>query len=214
MRPSISENNGLESLTDEDLVIYSVGISTGGSAEMRMAMAHPSCHIMATTIDVKGAQFANKHIEEAGLLDRIEVKIEDVSKPLCYPDEFFDFIYARLVLHYLSRKALIQTLNELHRVLKPSGRIFVVVRSSDCLEAKSEDATFDPETQMTTYSSNGNTYKRYFHTEESIQNHLIAAGFSILQVKKYEELLCIDFERLQPASQADTLIEVLASKAI
>ena len=110
---SVSENNGIATLSDDDLQIYSVGISTGGIAEMRMAELNSQRMITATTIDVKGANFAKEHIEAKGLSSQVIVKIEDVSKTLPYEDDSFDFIYARLVFHYLPKIELIQALSEL-----------------------------------------------------------------------------------------------------
>lgn len=214
MRPSISESNGINTLSDKDLYIYSVGISTGGLAEIRMATLHPDRKIIGTTIDAEGAQFAQKQIEERGLSQQVIVKIEDVSQPLPYKDKTFDFIYARLVLHYLPREKLTHALNELHRVLKDRGEFFVVVRSLACDEAHSKNSTYDPVTGLTTYTSDeGRSYKRYFHTEDSIQEYLKAAGFLIQQIRSYEEQLCVDFQRMQPSKHIDTLIEVLASRS-
>lgn len=212
--PSISEDNGLATLRDHDDHIYSVGISTGGAAEMRMAAASPLRRIIATTIDKEGAKFAQKQIEDAGLFNQIEVKVEDVAAPLSYPNECFDFVYARLVLHYLPRNSLIQALGELYRVMKPGGRLFVVVRSTGCDEARGKNSIFDPETGMTTYTESGNSYSRYFHTAESIQDFLTSCSFHIEHVKTYREHLCIDFHRAKLSEQIDPLIEVLASRPI
>ncbi|MES2121420.1 MAG: class I SAM-dependent methyltransferase [Chlamydiota bacterium] len=209
---SLSENNGIAALYPLDEKVYSVGISTGGVAEMRMAAALPSRRIIATTIDAQGAEFARKKILESGLSERIEVRIEDVGAPLPYEEGAFDFIYARLVLHYLPKESLDRSLKELFRVLKTGGRLYVVVRSVECQEAQVAGALYDPETGITRYVFNGQQLSRYFHSAESIQRHLQAAGFQILHVKSYEELLCSDFERLKPASQPDSLIEVLAQK--
>lgn len=98
---SISEKNGINFLCSADKKIYSVGISTGGSAEIKMVQSEKERSIIATTLDLAGAEYAKQHIQELGLSDRIEVKIEDVSHPLPYPNCHFDYIYARLVLHYL-----------------------------------------------------------------------------------------------------------------
>ena len=213
LRVSISEDHGIAALSDTDKRIYSVGISTGGVAEMRMAVADPRRRIVATTIDAEGARFAQIEIEKAGLSKQIEVKIEDVARPLPYPDEYFDFIYARLVLHYLPKIELVRALRELFRVLRLKGRLFVVVRSIECPEAK--NGALDLDTGMTTYhGTDGRAFSRYFHNEKSIQEHLGAAGFHIHAVKSYDEHLCIDFQRTQLASQVDVLIEVLASKEI
>ena len=51
---SISEKNGLELIGENDLNILSIGISTSGSAEIKMAKKNPSSKIIATTIDEKG----------------------------------------------------------------------------------------------------------------------------------------------------------------
>lgn len=211
LRPSISENHGIAALSDADKHIYSVGISTGGIAEMRMAMADPDRRIIATTIDDEGAAFARNEIEKAGFSKQIEVKIEDVAKPLPYSDGYFDFIYARLVLHYLPKIALVKALRELFRVLRSEGRLFAVVRSIECPEAK--NGAVDLETGMTTYrSADGRSYSRYFHSEKSIQEYIASSGFNVNSIKSYQEHLCIDFQRTQLASQVDVLIEVHASK--
>lgn len=208
---SVSENNGIEALNDSDLQVYSVGISTGGIAEIRMVELNPQRKVIATTIDTKGAEFARDHIETKGLSNQVIVKIEDVSKPLPYEDSSFDFIYARLVLHYLPKPELVQALKELHRVLKEGGKLFVVVRSSNCYEA--QNGTLDPLTGLTTYTSNdGNTHSRFFHTENSIQEYLKDSGFKIQHVKSYEEQLCSDFQRTKLSNYIDDLIEVLSIK--
>jgi ubiquinone/menaquinone biosynthesis C-methylase UbiE len=212
MKPSISESNGLAVLEEADQRIYSVGISTGGTAEMRMALSSKTRRIIATTIDEGGAAFAREEIEKAGLSGQIQVKLEDVAKPLPYADGYFDFVYARLVLHYLPKESLEQALGELHRVLKTRGRLFVAVRSAECFEVKCSSALYDPDTGMTTYMSNGHSYSRYFHSKDSIQNFLKSFNFSVQHVKMYDEQLCIDFQRTQPSACKDALIEVLASK--
>lgn len=213
MYQSFSENNGIANLKNDDLQIYSIGISTGGIAEMRMAELNPQRIVIATTLDAKGADFAREQIEAKGLSKQVIVKIEDVSKPLPYEDCSFDFIYARLVLHYLPKIELLQALDELHRVLKKNGKIFIVVRSLKCYEATFENAIHDPITGLTTYTSNdGSSYSRFFHSENSIQEYLKSMGFTIQHVNSYEEQLCIDFQRTQLSPYIDPLIEVVSLK--
>ena len=209
--PSISETNGLSLITKQDLAIYSVGISTGGQAEISMAKASPHRRVIATTIDPNGAVFAAKQIDKVRLSDRIAIKVEDVSKPLSYPASFFDFIYARLVLHYLSNQSLRNALSELHRILKNQGKVFIVVRSKDCKEA--QNAHCDEETGMMTYISKGQEFSRNFHTKESISEFLRNAGFEIQHTKTYDERLCVDFERTKPSEHVDHLIQILAIKS-
>lgn len=215
IKASISEDSGIAVLGDE-LQILSIGISTGGVAEIRMAEADPRRHIIATTIDEEGAAFARKYIAEKHLDNQIETKIEDVAEPLPYTDAYFDYVYARLVLHYLSKDKLVNALAELHRVLKPGGKLFVVVRSTKCPDATREEAQFDPETNLTTCTftdeETGKTYSysRYFHTEESISKYVTEAGFNIAYTKSYDEHLYVDFMRTELSPKTDNVIELLA----
>lgn len=209
---SISEENGLNLLTDEDLKVYSVGISTAGSAEKMMVLGHPTRQVIATTIDPKGKDFAEEIFQKAGLAERVQVKLEDVSKSLVYEDESFDFIYARLVLHYLSKSSLDGALHELYRVLKKGGKLFVVVRSIFCEEIKEHYVAYDDATCMTTYESNGKLIQRYFHTLDSISSHLRKARFKLLSTSIYDEKLCSDFFRKIPSKYRDNLIEVVSEK--
>lgn len=213
MHQSFSENNGIAHLKNDDLRIYSVGISTGGIAEMRMAELNSQRIVIATTLDAKGANFARERVEANGLSNQVIVKIEDVSKPLPYDKGSFDFIYARLVLHYLPKIELFHALSELHRVLKENGKIFIVVRSSKCYEATSATSVHDPITGLTTYTSNnGSSFSRFFHSDNSIHEYLKSAGFTIQHIDSYEEQLCTDFQRTQLSPYVDHLIEVVGSK--
>ncbi len=210
---SRSEDAGIELVPENAERILSVGISTGGIAEMRMAEDNPDALIIATTIDNEGAAFAENLIEENGLSERIFTRVEDVTDPLPYLDESFDYVYARLVLHYLSKPDLAMALDGLHRVVKNKGRLFAVVRSTDCPDAKQSGSTYDPETGFTTCTGkNGDTYSRYYHTESSIADAVAAAGFTVDSTKSYDEQLFIDFKRTQAAEHTDNVVELVATK--
>lgn len=218
IQASQSEDNGIKTLADDDLLIYSVGISTGGVAEIRMAEPNPSRHIIATSIDKEGVAFSKKYIAEKFLENQIDTKIEDVSKQLPYVNDYFDYIYARLVLHYLPKQQLDNALKELYRILKLNHKIFVVVRSTDCPDAKDPNAIHDPETGLTTSvhidKQTGMSYNhtRYFHTERSIRGHVESAGFTVAYTKSYDERLFSDFMRTKIAPHDDNVIELVATK--
>lgn len=217
-QPSISEENGLRFLSESDLHIFSPGISTGGFAEIRMAKDNPKRSIVATTIDQKGLAEAKRNIESLVLTDRIEAKYEDLREKLTYENGLFDFIYARLVLHYLSAQDLDKTLSDFHRVIKPGGRAFVVVRSDKNIPVDDPKVKFNDETKITRvpyYDSNGEINAwgdRYYHTEESISSHLERAGFRVVNLNTYTERLYKDFMRREPSSRLDNLIEILVAK--
>jgi ubiquinone/menaquinone biosynthesis C-methylase UbiE len=215
---SVSEDNGISVLTDDDLDIYSVGISTGGVAEIRMAKMNPKRHIVATTIDEAGAALTRQHIIAAGFERQIDTKIEDVSQPLNYKDSSFDYVYARLVLHYLPKHSLESALSELYRILKPNRKLYIVVRSTDCPATKLADNTFDPASGMTTYtyvdpvSGKRQRLHRFFHTEESIKKYVSDAGFHVAYAKSYDEHLYADFAREVKSPDIDNVIELTAVK--
>lgn len=218
-KPSISEQNGLDCLKKEDKEILSIGISTGGAAEIEMVHKNKDCHVIATTIDKSGLEFSKNIVNELGLSDRIELKLEDVSEKLVYQDEKFDFIYARLVFHYLNDEKLKNTLEEIFRVLKKSGRLFIVVRSMEEWEAKLEGATYDATTGMTTYPdirTLGTESIRYIsrrlHSQKSIKDALENADFIIKYCKEYEEYLYRDYKRIVKNPQPNKLIEICATK--
>lgn len=213
---SISERHGLEQLTETDLEVYSVGISTGGTAEIEMAGVAKR-HIVATTIDWSGMEFARTQVQASQLEDQIECKLEDVSADLPYPDNYFDYIYARLVLHYMPEDKLISALSNLHRVLKSGSRLFVVVRSDTCEHAHMSDSTYDPGTKMTEYTEYDSIrgamrLRRHFFSEEELSDYVSSAGFTVSNVESYDERLFKDFERTVPDTRTDNLVELTAIK--
>ena len=214
-----SEKRGISLIKESDMLIFCPGISTAGFAEAKIALMNPERKVIATTIDRKGIARTKSIIKEMGVADQLDVRIEDVKKPMSYPADYFDFIYARLILHYLSYEALDKTLNEFYRILKPTGSVFIVVRSTDDWEAKLEGSKYNPRTRMTTYPvydskgmDTGKTVNRYFHTIESISDHVKKAGFRVRYAEKYEEQLYHDYMRTSPVIRKASVIEILVKK--
>src|SRR5207344_784693 len=48
------------------------------------------------------------------------------GEALPFPDRSFDLVLSSLVLHHLSHDALRSSAHEMHRVLKPGGRLLIV----------------------------------------------------------------------------------------
>lgn len=218
-KPSISEEHGINLIKEKDRNILSIGISTAGSAEIEMARRNPNSHIIATTIDARGLEFTKKIIVQEGLEDRIELRIEDISEKLPYTNNYFDFIYARLVLHYLNNMQLEKALSEIYRVIKENGKFFIAVRSLEEWEAKLEGSTFDEKTGFTKYpdvKTIGTNNVRYIysrlHSKESIEQFLLKAGFKINYIQEYEEYLYRDYERIDINPKPNKIIEVFVSK--
>ncbi len=216
---SISEEHGISLIKEKDINILSIGISTAGSAEIEMARKNSNSHIIATTVDTKGLEYTKNIIIKEGLEDRIELRIEDVSEKLPYDDNYFDFIYARLVLHYLNDMQLEKALSEVYRVMKEDGKFFIAVRSLEEWEAKLEGSTFDEKTGFTKYpdiktigTDNVRYIYRRLHSKDSIGQFLLKAGFKIEYTEEYEEYLYRDFERINKNPKPNKIIEVCVSK--
>lgn len=218
-KPSTSEEHGINLITEKDLNILSIGISTAGSAEIKMAEKNRNSHIIATTIDKEGLNYTKNIIEQYGLSDRIETKLEDISEKMPYNDEFFDFVYARLVLHYLDNENLTNALKEIKRVMKKHGRLYIVVRSRDEWETKLEGASYDENTGITKYpkydtlgTDNVEYLYRRLHTVDSLSSFLVAEGFDIKYIKEYKEQSYKDYKRTEKVKYPNSLIECLCEK--
>jgi ubiquinone/menaquinone biosynthesis C-methylase UbiE len=215
-KPSKSEEHGLALLGDDDVFVFCPGVSSGGFAEIRMAMKNSERSVVATTIDEEGIGQVKKNISTLGLEDKIDIKLEDLRKRLPYDDNSFDFIYARLVLHYLSMQDLEDVLSEFHRVAREGGRLFIVVRSTENVNYEDELVGYEDDTRLTTEvyrNDQGEVIgrgKRYLHTPESITSHLKKAAFEVVGLDEYDEQLYGDFMRREKSSIVDHLIEVMA----
>ncbi len=218
---SISEMNGINKLENSDKMILSVGISTNGRAEIEMAKRNKDCTIIATTLDEIGIKETAEILKKEGFAERINLRLEDISKKQNYGDETFDYIYARLVLHYLDNESLKNCLLELNRILKDNGKLYVVVRSINAWEAKLDGSSYDNITGLTkhpdlrTYGTPNVKYcYRRLHSPESIRYFLEMAGFSIQYIDVYDEILSIDYQRQNMNEKPSELIEVYSKKIL
>lgn len=218
-KSSKSEKRGLKLLNEEMQNILSIGISTGGIAELKMAQKCPAAKIVATTVDEKGANFSKEKLAQFKESERIEIKLEDVSQPMPYSDNMFDFVYARLVLHYLTKQQLECALKEIYRTLKPGGIFFIVARNNKEWELTKPEfvVSYDEETNITTYYEQWKkevVRKRQFLSEEQLEEVLKNHNFVIKSVKSYREYLYTDYERTNKnkSKKPNYLTEVVVTK--
>ncbi len=218
-KSSKSEKRALKLLNKNMLNVLSIGISTGGSAEINIARRCPNAKIIATTIDEKGLQFSNEKLKNYAEAKRIVTKLEDVTEKMPYANDTFDFIYARLVLHYLNKQQLAKALSEIYRVLKPAGKFFIVARNNKEWELTKPEfiVSYDEATNMTTYYQQWKketVRTRQFLSKEQLQAVLSKQGFKIERCKEYREYLYTDYERTKQnkSSKPNYLTEVVATK--
>lgn len=209
---SISEIDGINLVSKDTKRILSVGISTNGNAEIEM-LKRSDAFITATTIDQRGIEKTREIVDENSLSNRIELKLEDVRDKDIYKNNYFDLIYARLVLHYLTDNELLEVLKEFRRILKDNGLLYIVVRSDECEEIKNGYISYDDETGMIEHKTfTGKIDKRRFHSYKSISKAIKDSGLSIKEIKDYDEILYADYERTIPVDVRNNLIEVICFK--
>jgi len=103
--------------------------------------------------------------------------IYDISKPLKFDDKTFDIVFAHLSLHYFDDKTTTSIFNEIYRVLKIGGLLFVKVKSiDDPLYGKGKKVDED-------MFELGHT--RHFFSKEYLINK--ARRFKILSLKQVKE---------------------------
>ena len=212
---SISENRGLALLTMTDIEILSLGISSAGIAEIRMAQQNPNRRIVATTIDEEGILFTKNLMEQHGITDKqIILKLEDITKPMPYADNSFDFVYSRLCLHYVDDNATKSALKEIRRVLKPNKTAFIVVQTTESIK-KLRDPVFIKETGMTRYTR-GESEVRYrrFYSQDDFKKVAKDSKLDIVSMCEYMELTCSDYARLKPSSKPSGMLEIVLRKSV
>lgn len=117
---------------------------------------------------VIGVDFSENMIESAKTrVESAEFKVMNVKK-LDFEDEFFDAVWANAILLHIFKKDIPLVLNEIFRVLKKGGVLFVSVKEGDG-EILKPDARY------------GGVEKFWsFFQEDEIKNELKKAGFKIL----------------------------------
>jgi ubiquinone/menaquinone biosynthesis C-methylase UbiE len=86
------------------------------------AQRHPHAQFFGVDIDAKIISIAKEKLSKLSL--SIDVQQYDGSK-LPYPDNSFDYVMSSLVFHHLTLRQKYFALEEIRRVLKPSGEFHI-----------------------------------------------------------------------------------------
>ena len=112
----------------------------------------------------------------------VKFDVLDMTKPFAFDDNRFDVIYARLSLHYFSDVLTRRLFNEISRVLKPSGSIYFMCKSTtDSLYGKGARIERD------IYENDGHV--GHFFSQKYAQAICSDAGLSIEKVVAGDELI-------------------------
>ena len=112
--------------------------------------------------------------------DGCDLRVADLATPLPYPDHSFDLVTVSLALHYVEDWAT--TLQELHRVLRPHGRLIVSIIHPFVFAASYPDKDYFALTRYSEdYDFRGETITMtYWHRPlQDVLNLIVDAGFTI-----------------------------------
>lgn len=90
------------------------------------------CEVIATdfsqvVVDYIGNIARQRNLEFKG---KLKAKSQDITKQFDFRDNSFDVVYAhQSLIYFLDDEKMIFIIREIHRVLKPGGKVFISVRS-------------------------------------------------------------------------------------
>jgi SAM-dependent methyltransferase len=162
----------------EDKNVLDIGSSTGFYTEY--ALRH-GARVTAIDISRKLMDYLTSRIKST----RLKTIRADISRPMPFlKSDSFDCIICSLVLHYIKEWGLL--LSELHRVVRPGGRLFISTHHpfSMYLYLKSE-SYFEFKLIEDTWGSRGpHPFKvhYYIRTLEEILRQIIDSSFNIISI--------------------------------
>jgi SAM-dependent methyltransferase len=101
----------------------------GGEGKDSVYFAQQGCRVVCLDF----SKDALKTCREKSSANKVKVqtKLHDIQKPLPFKSGTFDAVYAHLSVQYFNDATTVRIFHEVHRILKPSGLLFVKVKSTN-----------------------------------------------------------------------------------
>jgi ubiquinone/menaquinone biosynthesis C-methylase UbiE len=124
-------NMALERLNIErGEIVLEIGFGTGHCLKQMAESVGENGKVYGIDISSGMLEVSKERIEEAGLLDRVELYCGDALK-MPYEDNKFDAVFMSFTLELFDTPEIPKVLNEIKRILKPNGRFGVVSMSKE-----------------------------------------------------------------------------------
>lgn len=111
-------------------IVLEIGFGTGHCLKKMAELVGEEGKVYGIDISSGMLEVSKKRLQKDGLLDRVELYCGDASK-LLYEDNKFDAVFMSFTLELFDTPEIPKVLNEIKRVLKPSGRLGVVSMSKE-----------------------------------------------------------------------------------
>ncbi len=132
--------------------VLELGCGVGNDSNFFVQIGH---HVLATDF----SDIAIDKNKQRYKQDNLQFEVLDISKPMKFPNNEFDVVYARLSLHYFTDRITKNIFQEINRILKPNGFLCYICKSvNDPLYGKGNKIEKDM------YDENGHV--RHFFSEE------------------------------------------------
>ena len=105
-------------------VVLEVGVGTGYALREIASSVGENGRAYGIDITPQMLEITRKRLQKAGLMDRVEL-YEGDARSMPYEDSKFDAVYMASTLELFDTPDIPTVLNEIKRVLKPSGRLGV-----------------------------------------------------------------------------------------
>ncbi|SHI40974.1 Methyltransferase domain-containing protein [Clostridium cavendishii DSM 21758] len=153
---------------DGSAKVLDLGCGTGRHVYF---MASENIDAYGTDISKDGIEYTTQMLGNHGL--KADLKVSTVDK-IPYENEYFDGLICYGVLYYCSKEEIEVAVKEIKRVLKPTGKAFIIVRSvKDYRFGKGEEFEKNTflikETDENKAAFNENGMKMHFFTYEEVQ---------------------------------------------
>ena len=106
----------------KDRDILELGCNVGGSS---VVMAALGARVSAVDIDPAMVRMAKANVARHDMDDNVAAQTVKDTRELPFADASFDHVIANSVLEYVAPEQLDAVVAELHRTLKPGGRLFI-----------------------------------------------------------------------------------------
>lgn len=172
----------------------------GGEGKDSIFFAKNGCEVFCLDFSEKAVKSCKENAVENKVQKFVHPILYDMFKHLKFDDNTFDVVFAHLSLHYFDDETTTKIFDEIHRVLKSGGLLFVKVKSTkDSLYGKGKKVGEDM------YELN---HVRHFFSREYLLGK--AKNFKILSIRETMEK--IEYAR-KSISEESVFLELIGEKS-